>query len=158
MVIHFQSGIHELSSLSLLFKLLNFISLTAFVSFSLLTMTSVPFSAFQILKHELMANIAAVLLATNLVLCSLMFYIMWLLQYILLASKYLTVFSFHVKYLGLHVKILHRMKQNSYYENDPYETKITYSDDQCFKFVVKFCIVMTTCFEQQLTVLHGCYN
>jgi hypothetical protein len=51
---------------------------------------------------------------------------MWLhtldtIQYILLASQYLAVFSFHVKYLGFHVRILHRMKQNSHQEIEPYE-------------------------------------
>ena len=51
---------------------------------------------------------------------------MWLhtldtIRYILLASQYLSMFSFHVKYLGFRVKILHRMKQNSLYEIEPYE-------------------------------------
>ena len=101
---------------SLLFKLLNFISFTSFVSFSLFTMTRVPFSAFQILKHKRMVNIAVVWLATNLEVCSVKFYFMWLhtldtIRYILLASQYLAMFSFHVKYLGFHVKILHRMKK-----------------------------------------------
>jgi hypothetical protein len=126
MVIHFQSWNHfTFQPVSLLFKLLNFISFTSFVSFTLLTMISVTFSAFQILKHKCMMNVAVIWLATNLVFCSLMFYFSGCTHwtqfntYFLLPSIW--PFSFHVKYLGFHVKILHRMKQNSHCEIEPYE-------------------------------------
>jgi hypothetical protein len=69
-------------------------------------------------------------------------------QYILLTSQYLAMFSFHVKYLGFHVKTLHRMKQNSHYEIEPYEPSLP----------TVVLSVMTTYLEQVLTVLHVCYN